>query len=210
MQLYGSNDSLKMNPELLWRLARSCHAVSNTYDDKNPKKKAVLFEGRDYAAQAYGLDENNFNALKWHAVLIGSVANLSRTQEKIEQGYIFKEYLDKAIAMQPTEYTLLHMRGRFAFSVANLSWLERKVASTLFAAPPQATLDEALEDFLAVEEIKPGCWIENLFYLVQVLLAKKDKAGAVKYMKIALEITPNDDADRQMLADIKRLLSKYS
>ncbi|VDM24740.1 unnamed protein product, partial [Toxocara canis] len=150
LQLYGSDDSLKVNPELLWRLARSCHAVSNTYDKKNPKKKAMLFEGREYATQAYNLDGESFDVLKWLAVLSGSVTDYLGTQEKIEQGYLFKEYLDKAIAMQPTEYTLLHMRGRFAFSVANLSWLERKIANTLYATVPEATLDEALEDFLAV------------------------------------------------------------
>lgn len=64
--------------------------------------------------------------------------------------FYLQKYLDKAIAMQPTERTLLHMRGRFAFSVANLSWLERKAAAAFFTAVPQATVDDALEDFLAV------------------------------------------------------------
>jgi hypothetical protein len=52
--------------------------------------------------------------------------------------------------MNPQEYSLLHMRGRFSYSVANLSWFERKAASALFATPPTATIDEALADFLEV------------------------------------------------------------
>lgn len=52
--------------------------------------------------------------------------------------------------MNPNEYSLLHMRGRFSFSVSNLSWIERKAAATFFATPPTATVDDALADFLAV------------------------------------------------------------
>uniref|UniRef100_F1L5N9 Regulator of microtubule dynamics protein 1 n=2 Tax=Ascaris TaxID=6251 RepID=F1L5N9_ASCSU len=209
-KMYDSDDSLKVNTELLWRLARACHALANTVDQKNPTKKAILIEGREYATEAYKLDENNFNVLKWVAVLTGSLTDYLGTQAKIEQGHLFKKYLDKAIAMQPTERTLLHMRGRFAFSVANLSWLERKAAAAFFTAVPQATVDDALEDFLAAEELEPGSWLENLYYLVQCFLAKKDKESAVKYMKIAEQVIPKDDADRQMMSEIKTLLVKYS
>jgi len=52
--------------------------------------------------------------------------------------------------MEPNEYSLLHMRGRFAFSVASLSWLERKAAAAFFAEPPSATFEEAIADFLRV------------------------------------------------------------
>uniref|UniRef100_A0A915B2G3 Regulator of microtubule dynamics protein 1 n=2 Tax=Parascaris univalens TaxID=6257 RepID=A0A915B2G3_PARUN len=209
-KMYNSDDSLKVNTELLWRLARACHALANTIDQKSATKKAILIEGREYATEAYKLDENNFNVLKWVAVLTGSLTDYLGTQAKIEQGNLFKKYLDKAIAMQPTERTLLHMRGRFAFSVANLSWLERKAAAAFFTAVPRATVDDALEDFLAAEELGPGNWLENLYYLVQCFLAKKDKESAVKYMKIAEQVIPKDDADRQMMSEIKTLLVKYS
>lgn len=52
--------------------------------------------------------------------------------------------------MKPQEKTLLHMRGRFSYSVASLTWLERKAASAFFASPPEATYDEAIADFLEV------------------------------------------------------------
>jgi hypothetical protein len=58
--------------------------------------------------------------------------------------------LDKALAINGEEYSLLHMSGRLCFSVASLSWVERTLASTLFGSPPEATMDEAVEKFLKV------------------------------------------------------------
>jgi hypothetical protein len=68
---------------------------------------------------------------------------------------LFQDFLDRALAMEAKESSLLHMRGRFAFSVASLSWMERKLAATFFATPPTATFDEAIADFLEVR-MRPG------------------------------------------------------
>lgn len=59
-------------------------------------------------------------------------------------------YLDRAIEMQSTEYSLLHSRGRFSYEVANLSWIEKRLCSALFSEVPHGTIDEALNDFLEV------------------------------------------------------------
>jgi tetratricopeptide (TPR) repeat protein len=79
------------------------------------------------------------------------------------------------------------MRGRFAFSVAGLSWIERKAAATLFTDPPKATYDEAISDFLAVHKLKPE-WLENLVFLAKCYLAKNEKDEAIKYLKLAVEV----------------------
>lgn len=38
----------------------------------------------------------------------------------------------------------------FVLQVAQLSWIERKVAATLFGEPPSSTVEDALKNFLKV------------------------------------------------------------
>ena len=101
------------------------------------------------------------------------------------------------------------MRGRFSYSVASLSWIERKAASAFFATPPSATYDDALADFLETEKLRPNQWIENLLYVARCYIAKNEKANAVKYLKQAIVIESQDDADDEALDEVKQLLAKY-
>jgi tetratricopeptide (TPR) repeat protein len=199
----------KNNVEVLWRQARACHQMASGLESKNPRKKELIVEGQKYGVSAAKLDEKNFSALKWAAVLTGALTDHLGMKEKIQEGYTFKSLLDKALAMEPNEYSLLHMRGRFSYSVANLSWFERKAASAFFATPPTATFDDAIKDFLEVEKLKPNEWIENLLYLAKSYIGKNDKDKARQYLKAAEVIEPADDADREALHEVKALLQKY-
>lgn len=52
--------------------------------------------------------------------MIGSSADYLGTKERIETGFRFKDYLDMALAINPSEFSLLHARGRLAFEVCDL------------------------------------------------------------------------------------------
>ncbi|KAI6190120.1 Regulator of microtubule dynamics protein 1 [Aphelenchoides bicaudatus] len=201
-------ESEPQNVEALWRFARACHNLSSGYDQKNAKRKELVVEGHKVAVEAYNIDPKtkNFPVVKWVAVLTGGLTEYLGTKQKIEEGYKFKAYLDHGLTLDPTEYSLLHMRGRFKFSVANLSWLERKAASAFFASPPTATIDEALEDFLEVEKLKPVSWIDNLIYVARCYLAKSNKQEAAKYLKQAQTVKAEDESDAEALQEVEKLL----
>lgn len=205
-KMYAEGSS--KDPEVLWRLGKACHSIANDYDRKNPKKKELILEGRGYAQAAASLAEGKFIVIKWAAILTGSATDYVGTKEKIEQGNVFKAYLDKALAMDAREYSLLHMRGRYAYSVANLSWLERKAAAAFFATPPEATIDEALRDFLAANEVRKG-WIENIVYIARCYIAKKDSKNAAVYLAEALKVEPTDDSEKELLEEARGLLKKH-
>lgn len=72
--------------------------------------------------------------------------------------------------------------------MANLSWIERKVAGTLFAEVPAATLPEAIEDFKSAHRLNVKPWKENSLYLAKCYLAESNYSEAVKWLDDAASI----------------------
>lgn len=58
--------------------------------------------------------------------------------------------------LNPNDATSIYMLGQYCYNIADMSWVQRKVASTLFAAPPEASFEEALEYFRKAEEAEPN------------------------------------------------------
>lgn len=73
-----------------------------------------------------------------------------------------------AISLNSNEPNLYYLRGRWSYEVASLSWLEKKAAAAIFAAPPNASYAEALQDFTRVEELTPGVRKANLMMIAKV------------------------------------------
>ncbi|CAD44090.2 TPR_REGION domain-containing protein [Caenorhabditis elegans] len=198
-------DAGEKSIDVLWRLAKFCNEIGNRVE--KDKRKDIIVEGKKYATEAWNTDSNNFLAARWAALMSGKVTEYLGTKEKIEEGKHCKEYLDRAISIQPKEDALLHLRGRWALSVANLSWFERKAAALLYSEPPTATVEEAIADFQAAHEINPD-WIENTVYLGKALHQKGDKAAAKPFFEQALKITPTNDNEKELLTEAKGLCSK--
>jgi hypothetical protein len=73
-----------------------------------------------YAKRALELDESDAEAHKWFAVTVGSRGEFLSTREKIEDGFIFKQHVDTALALQPRDPSLHHLLGRFSYEVSIL------------------------------------------------------------------------------------------
>ncbi|VDM99787.1 unnamed protein product [Thelazia callipaeda] len=168
----------------------------------------LVILGRSYASKAYAIDENDFEALRWMAILIGSATDFMGPKEKIEQGKIFKAYLDRAIDQQPNEYSLLHSRGRFTFEIANLSWLEKKLCNTLFSRIPDTNINDALADFLEAEKYAPFIWPENLLYVTRCYVILKQRELALKYLHKVETMQNLDDAETEALMEVRCAVAK--
>ena len=63
-----------------------------------------------------------------------------------------------------------------------LSWIERKMASTLFASPPTASLPEAIDHFLQAERLKPDGWKENRLFIAKCHIGQGEYNQAVIWL----------------------------
>ena len=59
-------------------------------------------------------------------------------------------------SQDPADPTVRYILGSWCYNVAAMSWIECKVASSVFGAPLEATNEEALEYFMTAETKAPG------------------------------------------------------
>ncbi|NXE20502.1 RMD2 protein, partial [Ardeotis kori] len=160
--------------DFLWRLARAYGDLFEMTTDAEEKRKyyvCVFF----------------FSPLRF-AIMCGYMSQFESVQNKIRNGYLFKEHLDKAIELKPQDPFLYYLNGRWCYSVAQLSWIEKKVAAALFGTPPTSTVEEALQNFLKAEEMCPGYSKCNYVYLAKCYKDLGQKNNALKYCDSALSI----------------------
>uniref|UniRef100_A0A3P9HRG5 Regulator of microtubule dynamics protein 2 n=1 Tax=Oryzias latipes TaxID=8090 RepID=A0A3P9HRG5_ORYLA len=131
----------------LWRLTRAycdVHDISSTLEEK----KTHAETGKRVGEEAVTLNPLCAESHQWFAIMCGIMTEYDTVQNKIKNGYIFKDHLDKAIELKPQDPLSYYLLGRWCYSVAQLSWIERKAAAALFGEPPSATVEDALKNFL--------------------------------------------------------------
>ncbi|NWU72682.1 RMD2 protein, partial [Pterocles burchelli] len=172
--LLEKDDKYENCVDFLWRLARAYGDLFEMTTDAEEKRKyyvCVFF----------------FSPLRF-AIMCGYMSQFESVQNKIRNGYLFKEHLDKAIELKPQDPFLYYLNGRWCYSVAQLSWIEKKVAAALFGTPPTSTVEEALQNFLKAEEMHPGYSKYNYVYLAKCYRDLGQKNDALKYCDSALSI----------------------
>uniref|UniRef100_A0A8C3R5K6 Regulator of microtubule dynamics protein 2 n=1 Tax=Cyanoderma ruficeps TaxID=181631 RepID=A0A8C3R5K6_9PASS len=191
--------------DFLWRLARAYGDLFEMTTDAEEKRKYVT-DGKIKAEKAVQLDAGSAESHQWFAIMCGYMSQFESVQNKIRNGYLFKEHLDKAIELKPQDPFLYYLNGRWCYSVAQLSWLEKKVATALFGTPPTSTVEEALQNFLKAEEMHPGYSKCNYVYLAKCCKDLGQKNNALKYCDSALSILSVTNEDKEAQKDLEALL----
>ncbi|CAK4136890.1 unnamed protein product [Aphanomyces euteiches] len=193
--------------DLLWRSARACQDLSSETSDEEAKK-ALVFEGMTYAERAYDANPNDAMANKWMGIMISSCGNYRDTSEKIKGAYKIKNFISRAIELNPTDATSHNILGQWCLAFANLSWLEKQAATMLFGRPPQASYDDAVRHFHDAENISPGFWKKNTYLLGETYAKMKNFQEAKLWLTKAHQIPIKTAEDKEVQGQIETLLAK--
>lgn len=179
--------------ELNWRHARACKKLAD--EKSKSEQEPLLREGLAAAEHALKCAADSGAAHKWYAILLSEVGQFDGTTASIKNSFVVRDHFEKACALSPADATSRHLLGVWCFEVANLSWTMRKLASTLFAAPPESTFDEAVKHFDMAERMDPGFYPKNLLLLASAYhkLGQIDRAQHyLAKCKAAKARTPED------------------
>nr|XP_010335795.1 regulator of microtubule dynamics protein 2 isoform X1 [Saimiri boliviensis boliviensis] len=171
--------------EFMWRFARAYGDMYELSTDTQEKKHYANI-GKTLSERAMNRAPMNGHCHLWYAVLCGYVSEFEGLQNKINYGHLFKEHLDIAIKLLPEEPFLYYLKGRYCYTVSKLSWIEKKMAATLFGKVPSSTVQEALHSFLKAEELCPGYSIPNYMYLAKCYTDLEETQNALKFCNLAL------------------------
>jgi len=106
----------------------------------------------------------------------------------------------KARELDPADATTSHLLGRWCYSVSNIGWMERKLASTLFASPPTSTFEEALTYFLEADKQQTN-FLRNAVYIGDTYTQLKQYDKAREAYKRAAAMPYEGEVDTALHAD---------
>ncbi|NWV82202.1 RMD3 protein, partial [Dasyornis broadbenti] len=173
--------------EFLWRLARAHSDMWELTEDAD-ERRSYATEGKEELELALQKWDQSAECHQWFAILSGQVSEHESIPKRIQAGYVFKEHIDKAIALKPQDPQLYYLLGRWCYQVAHLGWLEKRTVSALFEAPPTATVQDALQNFLRVEELSPGFSKAGRVYIAKCYRDLGNASAAVLWMNLASEL----------------------
>ena len=190
--------------EVLWRVGRAHFDIADQTDDEEIHKKH-FYPGFEAAKKALELNPDSAPANHWYAVLIGKIGMLEGTKQKIINSYDVQKYALRAIELDPTYDGTYHVMGRWHYELANLSWVERKVAGLVYSTPPEGTFEEAAEYFNKAIQAKPD-EVRHYLWLAKAQIEMDKTSDARKTLNEAIKLKPFDDGDRNMQKEARELL----
>lgn len=107
--------------------------------------------------------------------------------------------------LAPWDPTLRYMHGRFNAALAELSWMKRALAATIFGRePPQATWSDALASFEEAARLRPEGVIQPMDQLgiaeCHIKLGARAEARAALSRCIAAPSTTSEDDEAHAAA----------
>ncbi|XP_055921468.1 regulator of microtubule dynamics protein 1-like isoform X2 [Eupeodes corollae] len=194
-------------PDIQWRKARATFSVAKATKDKSEKEKLIK-NSHELIKAAVAADPVNFAAHKWMAIIMDAAAELQGIKARILQLDNIKFHMSEAVRLNPEDPTSWHLIGAYEYGLAELSWIQRKLVSTIFASPPTGSFEKALESFQKAESLKEGFYSNNWLMIAKCYMALKQNDKAKGFLEKAANCAVLNEDDKKCKEEAVALLRK--
>lgn len=187
----------------LWRTSFLYSRIGNRQGDKDTQKE-YFNKAIDLANRALAVDSTDTQSNFVMAVAMGRKALISGAKSRVAASRDIKKYAERAIKYDSTNAGAWHVLGRWHLKVANLSWIERVAANTLFGGIPKASNQKAEEDIKRAIQLN-GKYVLYHHDLALVYKEMGKDQQAISACQAALKLpnlTPDDDRLKQECQDL--------
>ncbi len=135
------------NAELLWRLANSWINEGDAL--VGSKAEACYKRAIACAEEAIAAEPASANAHALHAAALGSLAMFAGGREKVRLTHRIREALDRALLLDADNQIAHTIYGTWHREVADVGWIERKLANLLLGGLPDGSFEASVRHFKA-------------------------------------------------------------
>ena len=182
------------NYRALWRASFLYSRIGNRKGRKETQKE-YYGKAQQLAQKALEVDSTDAQSHFVMSVAMGREALIASARDRVAASRKIKKHVDRALAYDSTHAGAWHVLGRWHFKVANLNFVERLAANTLFGGiPGDATNETAAKAIRRAIELN-----DNYVLYYHDLSMVYDEMGkqeeAIKACRTALNLenlTPDD------------------
>ncbi|XP_022707429.1 regulator of microtubule dynamics protein 1-like isoform X2 [Varroa jacobsoni] len=210
------------DPEVQWRVARMQWKVAEKSGKAEEMERAIK-EGVIMLRANLEKNPKCPNTHKWIAILLGSKEQHATFKEQIEEAFLIRDHLQKAIEYNPDDGYAHYILGKWCYQVASVSWYKKKAAAALFASPPESTYEIALEHFKDAERltlafcavfsgygtsVKADIFSTCFLMAAQCLVQMGKNKEASDYLRKCVQMENRDDESKKNAEEARRIAKK--
>jgi len=219
IHLISDNPSASKCVDLYWRICRSLVYLSALFKLKGQKakKEEFLMAGLKFGQTGVSKLEAQIEEeitleydeefkvtticpmYKWAAACIGMSAEIVEIGDKVKNGFISRDYYQKAMEIDPLDYYVYLGLGRWHYEISQLPYAIKWAANRIAKEPMNSSVDDCLQILRKIPtnsciKIQEAPFI-NMSCDIYLLWAKclhmtgKDQQTAKEYIKKAKEIS---------------------
>lgn len=120
--------------EVQWRLTRALYECSKL-SANSANKPDLVRDAFDIIQKSIEKYDSHYAVHQWYAIMLDAKAHLDGLRARIHVLEEIKKHMEKAVELNPEDSISHYILGEFAFQIADLSWIEKKILSSMLTHP---------------------------------------------------------------------------